>query len=58
MDKWDDLMEEHAKLLQFYDNIANLYHDTISNHVSTISIHDIGDLLLKVGEVSEVQIIK
>ena len=51
---WKDLEEEHARLLLFRDNIENLYHDTISKHESTISIHEIGDLLLKLGEVKEV----
>ena len=54
---WKDLEEEHARLLLFRDNIENLYHDTISRHESTISIHEIGDLLLKAGEVKEVEII-
>ena len=54
---WNALTEEHARLLQFYDNITSLYHDTISKHESTISIHAIGDLLLKLGEVKEVDII-
>ena len=55
---WNTLMEEHARLLLFRDNIENLYHDTISKHESTISIHEIGDLLLKLGEVKEVEIIE
>ena len=55
---WNSLEEEHARLLLFRDNIENLYHDTISQHESTISIHEIGDLLLKLGETKEVQIIK
>ena len=54
---WEQLEEEHARLLLFRDNIENLYHDTISKHESTISIHAIGDLLLKLGEVKEVDII-
>lgn len=55
---WKSLEEEHARLLLFRDNVENLYHDTISRHESTISIHEIGDLLLKLGETKEVQIIK
>ena len=55
---WNSLEEEHARLLLFRDNIENLYHDTISQHESTISIHKIGDLLLKLGETKEVQIIE
>ena len=55
---WNTLLEEHARLLLFRDNIENLYHDTISKHESTISIHEIGDLLLKLGEVKEVEIIE
>lgn len=58
IETWEDLKEEHARLLLFRDNIENLYHDTISKHESTISIHEIGDLLLKLGEVKEVDIIK
>lgn len=54
---WTELEEEHARLLLFRDNIENLYHDTISRHESTISIHEIGDLLLKAGEVKEVELI-
>ena len=54
---WTELEEEHARLLLFRDNIENLYHDTISNHESSISIHAIGDLLLKAGEVKEIEII-
>ena len=57
IETWEDLKEEHARLLLFRDNIENLYHDTISKHESTISIHAIGDLLLKLGEVKEVEII-
>jgi len=55
---WDDVKDEFARLVEFHDNIENLYHDIISKHESTISIHEIGDLLLKLGEVKEVDIIK
>lgn len=61
---WTELEEQHARIIKenvrlkaFYDNIQQLYHDTISNHESTISIHAIGDLLLKLGETKEVEII-
>lgn len=55
---WDRIIDEHARLLQFHDNMENLYHRTIGNHESTINIHEVGDLLLKVGEIKEVDIIE
>jgi hypothetical protein len=56
--KWEDIEAEFARLVEFHDNIENLYHDTISKHESTISIHEVGDLLLKCGTLKEVSIIE
>lgn len=52
------MIDENVRLKQFKDNIENLYHRTISNHDITVSVHDLGDELLKCGELKEVSIIE
>lgn len=61
---WKDLEEEHARIIKenvrlkaFYDNIQQLYHDTIGRHEITVSVHALGDELVKVGELREVKLI-
>ena len=61
---WEALEEEQARIIKenvrlkaFYDNIQQLYHDTIGNHEVTISVHALGDELVKVGELKEVKIL-
>ena len=51
-------IEENNKLKGMYDNLMDLYHRTIDNHETMVSIHAIGDELLKVGELKEVKIIE
>ena len=51
------MLDENVRLKQFHDNIENLYHRTISDHEITVSVHALGDELLKVGELKEVDII-
>lgn len=54
---WESIEDEYRRLVLFHDRIEALYHDSIGDHISTISIHDIGDELAKCGDIKEVQII-
>lgn len=61
---WETLEEEQARIIKenvrlkaFYDNIQQLYHDTIGRHEITVSVHALGDELVKVGELKEVEIL-
>lgn len=62
---WEEFEAEHARLIRenvrlkaFHDNIQSLYHDTIGNHETSVSVHKLGDELVKVGELKEIDIIE
>lgn len=57
-EEYKRVIEENVRLKAMYDNLMDLYHRTIDNHEITVSIHAIGDELLKVGELKEVKIIE
>ena len=55
--EWEDIEDEYRRLQDFHGNMERLYHAVIGRHESTISIHAVGDLLLKAGTLKEVEVI-